>query len=696
MSTKEENYTGLKEEKCEECSEKDEECNFCDKTGKIEMITSVTGFLKKLSAKSSAKMFYRGEKNFIGREIKPLIARKQKGSNDTIITYEHKMFREIISKCPEDFQDINSTFERLVKMQHYSLPTRLLDITSNALVALYFACKESSNKGIVYVFEIKQDKIKFFDSDTVCILSNLAKINKSLSDDEVKKQLLYQIRQEKFSFKDKINPNDLFSIQCVIPKLENRRIKAQSGAFFLFGMDKYNPNNAVPDIKKFEYITITKIIVDVNSKKQIIEELEKFNINEATLFPEMENMSKYIEKTYINAINETRNNTKNKFDAIENKFLNPKENEFPIQNGTRKRSCPTNKDKEHYCEFIIFEEFTEKQEVKNMFKFPEFVSENDRKEFIRLLFNSLSLSLKEKERVLNQSNSLNQFQVCALIDVWYEENIKFQSLVKEHPNDIAKLFFNTLSEWYKLIYNNDDFIHYFINKISECTVYPQDSIAPAFYAYFFEKVIEEEKSSLEDFKKIFEFIKSKVKNEPMLLALLKHYKKSEKIVELLNLFLSEKENDIQKDKYKKYYKYIGIFHSAQKNYKKAFYYFDKIKDDECLMDYVEVALLAEEINEAKQYLNEKQNFCKKEDDDYYIVFDLLEVIIDLIEGRKSIEEISKTTKTNWRRIENFQPNLSWSTTEINAIIKQKELTEKVKQCEGMQEIINKIAQGTSK
>ena len=36
--------------------------------------------------------------------------------------------------------------------QHYGLPTNLLDITSNPLNALFFACHESTNKGYVYIY----------------------------------------------------------------------------------------------------------------------------------------------------------------------------------------------------------------------------------------------------------------------------------------------------------------------------------------------------------------------------------------------------------------------------------------------------------------------------------------------------------------------------------------------------------------
>lgn len=51
------------------------------------------------------------------------------------------MFLDVVAYLPHSFSECKSALDYLVQMQHYELPTRLLDVSTNPLVALYFACR---------------------------------------------------------------------------------------------------------------------------------------------------------------------------------------------------------------------------------------------------------------------------------------------------------------------------------------------------------------------------------------------------------------------------------------------------------------------------------------------------------------------------------------------------------------------------
>jgi len=70
-------------------------------------------------------------------------------------------------------------FDRLVRMQHFGLPTRLLDVSLNPLVALYFATdpgpdKKAASDGVVTAFAVPEAREKYYDSDSVSCIANLA------------------------------------------------------------------------------------------------------------------------------------------------------------------------------------------------------------------------------------------------------------------------------------------------------------------------------------------------------------------------------------------------------------------------------------------------------------------------------------------------------------------------------------------
>ena len=189
-------------------------------------------------------IFYRGQSDK-KYGLLPSIYREE-----ALIQNEDKIFRDIIAQCPTDFKGSTSTFEKLVKMQHYSLPTRLLDITTNPLVALYFACDNNEVDGMLFRFEVKTSEFKYFDSDAVSVVSNIAKRPIDFSIENLRDldcedfnsqpdiaYLLHEIKYEKPHFQNIIDSKDIERVFCVKPMFDNPRIIRQSGAFFLYGID---------------------------------------------------------------------------------------------------------------------------------------------------------------------------------------------------------------------------------------------------------------------------------------------------------------------------------------------------------------------------------------------------------------------------------------------------------------------------
>jgi len=92
-------------------------------------------------------------------------------------THEKDLLEEFCAYFHDNTRD-KTAFEKLMLAQHFGLPTRLLDITLDPLVALYFACQETSNTkcrdGVVYCFQVKNDRILSPDSDRLHLISELA------------------------------------------------------------------------------------------------------------------------------------------------------------------------------------------------------------------------------------------------------------------------------------------------------------------------------------------------------------------------------------------------------------------------------------------------------------------------------------------------------------------------------------------
>ncbi|HCM89018.1 MULTISPECIES: FRG domain-containing protein [Vagococcus] len=115
---------------------------------------------------------------------------------------ESELINGILSELPNEFQGVESNLEILLKLQHYGIPTRLLDVSFNPYISLFFSCDSetrSSNKstnpniGIVYIINGNELETKTIFSDKVSIMSSLSRL-KDTQKDELEDSLYSYLR----------------------------------------------------------------------------------------------------------------------------------------------------------------------------------------------------------------------------------------------------------------------------------------------------------------------------------------------------------------------------------------------------------------------------------------------------------------------------------------------------------------------
>ncbi|MBR2091171.1 MAG: FRG domain-containing protein [Fibrobacter sp.] len=239
---------------------------------------------------------------------------------------ETSLFRECERRLPEEFARCKSTFEKLALMQHYMIPTRLLDITPDSLQALFFALyhdpafegpNPNDNKdAVILVYEVLKNEIKDYHSDAVSVVANIALYPSSKGSLDISHfhcsyhdradfnksehweihHLLHEIKAEKPHFVDWINKDDMESVFCVHPLLDNPRIRSQQGLFLLFGIDGNRNKLATIESSKSTHIKMQKIVIPAKAKPQIREELMVLGKSIDTVYPDWNGVRDYLKR----------------------------------------------------------------------------------------------------------------------------------------------------------------------------------------------------------------------------------------------------------------------------------------------------------------------------------------------------------------------------------------------------------------
>lgn len=239
---------------------------------------------------------------------------------------ESELIGDLIVSEPDEFRRSQSALDNLVLARHYSLPSKLLDVTRNMLVALYFACREPDpcdhgkcdRTSRLNLFVTPTELIKSADSDTVSVLaamSFLRSVERSVllsmrpsdgcgartaedgshgthlrpSYDDAMLRLLHFIAREKPYFQPRVDPKDLFRVLVVEPSRIFPRLRAQAGAFLLSAFherfEAAEISEVDPSMPIYGHI---RFDIPYDAKGDILRQLDAMNINRESMFPGLE------------------------------------------------------------------------------------------------------------------------------------------------------------------------------------------------------------------------------------------------------------------------------------------------------------------------------------------------------------------------------------------------------------------------
>jgi len=178
-------------------------------------------------------------------------------------------YRQLSRKLPTTF-NATCDWDDLFYMQHYSIPTRLLDWSENLGIALFFAtygCKKGTDVGLYLLNPYELNKYSSREGIPI------------IPDDTMGLKYI-----ENYLNKIPFPPHYPIAIK---PYFTNDRLNAQSGMFTIHG-------DNLEDIQDLCPKAVVKIVIDHKAIEEIKYNLSTFGINESTVFPDIHGIAYHI------------------------------------------------------------------------------------------------------------------------------------------------------------------------------------------------------------------------------------------------------------------------------------------------------------------------------------------------------------------------------------------------------------------
>ncbi|MBC7686057.1 MAG: FRG domain-containing protein [Bdellovibrionales bacterium] len=241
---------------------------------------------------TSRTLWYRGIGNIEHKLIPSLFRHKSANTKAEFATLEadlNETFRMRSFPYTESFRWLDGEWDQLFFMQHYRLPTRLLDWSGSPLVALHFALTSASI-----------DASGLAESDAaVWVLDPNAWNSAVYAGTRFKGEVLSpkDSRLARYTPKEVYDSSTNYSPVAMRGAHNSARIVAQQGFFTIFGPEKSAMEKIFLEQKNdagaqmFPSNCLTKLIIPRANIENMKKEMFALGISEATIYPDLEGLA---------------------------------------------------------------------------------------------------------------------------------------------------------------------------------------------------------------------------------------------------------------------------------------------------------------------------------------------------------------------------------------------------------------------
>jgi len=225
-------------------------------------------------------LWYRGSRG-ADYELVPGLYRSSKSTID-LLRDEDEMLAQFRARSePLSGADMTSSWAALFVMQHYGVPTRLLDWSENAFLALYFA---------VSLPDPKKDN----EDAAVWVLDPAAWNSKSFPGMKSPGRALHADHESLEPYGPG-RPLDNMATEsaAIFGRYNNPRIAAQRGVFTVFGRDKV-PLEKMLDERGYPETSLVRLRLPKSNLATLSEQVRILGFRESMVYPDLVGLAKEI------------------------------------------------------------------------------------------------------------------------------------------------------------------------------------------------------------------------------------------------------------------------------------------------------------------------------------------------------------------------------------------------------------------